>query len=421
MTATLFYSLDGQTFTALEPIERAVEHEEQMFNVGLEGVHKVQLLLSKEAADASTGTQNQHAYVFSLDSFAVYTDEYSDDATSELYAGPYQVQNAQGEDVMFTKATLSACTTEPEDTGVSFYLSKDGVEYTAVSFDDEGLGLVSFGNGDQAQSEGFIDSGVGATTLVESVDGVEEIDFADEATINTYILASFASAVPVRSVTLKRNVPGADSPDTLLKAAPGWVFDTNTNQYMTTVYVDAQEGRYLDLGSTSAIVNGAQQSGQVFLPQGTSTLATTDSNWRLVDSGATSVSALEALDPLYPYNHKYLVEGYTYGSGFTGEQIYTGVDEYFGRRLIYVAPELFAFLEPEDDEYWNSFTLEQVDGNLYFKVKVDKTDATWLSELIVPTWSVQSANDSNLYVKAVLSSSSTDCTPVIDKFSVRVI
>lgn len=37
MTATLFYSLDGQTFTALEPIERAVEHEEQMFNVGLEG------------------------------------------------------------------------------------------------------------------------------------------------------------------------------------------------------------------------------------------------------------------------------------------------------------------------------------------------------------------------------------------------
>jgi len=420
MTASCFYSLDGSSWTALDPVEQ-VATSEMAFQIGLESVQKVQITLSKEAADSSTPNKGRYMYVFSLDSLKLYADSFKPSSRSTLLCGPYDVLDDQGNPVYFTKATMSACTCEPDDTSVSFYLSQDGENWVGVSHSNDAGNFVSFGNGTADQSLDFIDDLAAAGSVVENTTGMEDIEFSTETVLNTFIMADWVDFVPLSSLVVKRNVPDVNSPTELLGAVPGWIFDETTQQYSCTLYVESPDGRYLDLGDTSAYVNGSQVSGQVYLPQGYSVFATADSNWIEVDGTFSTSDELEAADPLYPYNHKYLAEGYSYSEAFTGEQIYQGADAYFGSLMVYRSPEEFAYAEPGDALYYNMFTIEDGDGNWYIKVKVDKTDASWSRELYSSTWSVQSSETNQLYVKALLSTSDAGKTPRIDSFKVRVI
>ena len=60
---------------------------------------------------------------------------------------------------------------------------------------------------------------------------------------------------------------------------------------------------------------------------------------------------------------------------------------------------------------------------MYFKVKVDKTDASWASEKYEVDWVLQAdtVNGNSVYVKAVLSTTDNTKTPIIDYFRVRVV
>jgi hypothetical protein len=420
MTSSCFYSLDGSSWTALEPVEQQVVPE-MHYQLGLDGVKKVQITLSKDAADSSSPNGNSYVYVFSIDSIKIYADTFSTGHRSVLVCGPYDVIDSQGSPTYFTKATLNACTCEPENTSVSFYLSQDGENWVGVSHDGDAGNFASFGDGTAEQSTAFIDENLGSGVLIESVAGVDSIDFQSEAVLNTYIASDWVDYVPIRSFAIKRNRRTDSSPSVVLGCTVGWVFNETTQQYSTTVLVEDPDGRFLDLGNTSALINGSQVSGLVFLPQGYSTFSTSDAHWIEVASGLTSASELQRADPLYPYNHRYLIEGYRYIASFAGEQIYHGVGEYFGRLMAYRSPEEFAYAEPGDPLYYDMFTIEDNDGNWYIKVKVDKTDASWTDEQYSATWSVQSSESNQLYVKALLSTSNKGQTPRIDSFKVRVI
>lgn len=420
MTASCFYSLDGSSWTALDPVEQ-VATSEMAFQIGLEGVRKVQITLSKEAADSSTSNKGRYMYIFSLDSLKLYADLFNASTRSTLLCGPYNVVNDQGGPVYFTKATISACTCEPDDTSVSFYLSQDGTNWVGVSHNDDAGNFVSFGDGTADQSAAFLDESISVGAVVESVEGMEDIDFQTEAVLNTFITSAYVDVVPLRSIVVKRNLPSSSSPDKLLGTTAGWTFDDTTQQYACTLYIESPDGRYLDLGDTSAYINGSLVSGQVYLPQGYSVFATADSNWIEVDESLTTSDQLEKADPLYPYNHKFLVEGYSYSGTFSGEKVYQGADAFFAVLMVYRSPEEFAYAEVEDPLYYKMFTIEDADGNWYIKVKVDKTDATWSQELYSSDWFVQSGTTNQLYVKALLSTSDTGKTPRIDSFKVRVI
>ena len=418
MTVSCFYSLDGQAWTTLDPVEQ-VATSEMAFQIGLEGVKKVQFTFSKNAADSITQSGNQYMYVFSLDSLKVYADAFKPSRRSTLVCGPYEIKDDQGNPVYFTKATMVACTGEPNDTSVSFYLSQDGQEWLGVSHDGDAGNYVSFYDSSATQASAFIEESSATGAVLDSVSGVEDLDFQTDGVLNTYIDAEYVGIVPLQSVVVKRNVVSDLS--SLLGAVPGWSFDETTQQYSTTLYIESPRGRYIDLGSTSAYINGNLVSGQVFLPQGYSTFATSDSNWIELDTSLSTADELEAADPLYPYNHKYLVEGYPYAGSFVGDRIYQGVDEYFGCLMVYRSPEEFVFAQEGDPNFYKMFTIEDVDGNWYIKVKVDKTDSSWQEELFSTDWAVQSAPTNQLYVKALLSTSEAGRTPRIDSFKVRVI
>ena len=128
---------------------------------------------------------------------------------------------------------------------------------------------------------------------------------------------------------------------------------------------------------------------------------------------------LEAQDAVYPYNHKLLIEGYDYSLGFQGEQIYQGVDEFYGALLRFSTPEKFE--DEDNDANLSIFTLVEYNGNLYFKVKVDPTDGSWRDELISVEYMTHRETGSQLYVKAIVSSLDSRISPHINHFQVRVI
>lgn len=413
-TITLLYSLDAQTFTTLPPEERALSEGENQFSVGIEGIRKIRLLISKNASDTVTTTRNQFVYIFSLDLLEIYSDTYTNDRTSEFVSTAYTILDEEGNPVNFTKVTCEACTTEPENTSVNFFVSKDSNTWIPISHTEDSLQVVSFGRLDRASASDIVDSTLLEQNLVEQIPGIEEIDFPSEAFLNIFIKEDFVDRVPKRNITIKRNIPSSKS---VYGIPAGWFFDTSTKRYRTTVYIDALEGRDIDFGPRGVVVNGNLVAGQVHLEPGFSTIETDESNWYELDQNITNINDLKREDPLYPYNHKYLVEGYAYPGSFAGEQVYTGVDEFFGSLLKYVPAELFNSSEQDI----NIFTTVRVDGNLYFKVKVDKTDSSWQDELFLADWIVQSGADNKLYVKAVLQTSDIKVSPVIHDFKIRVI
>ena len=418
-TATMLYSLDGQTFSALEPAEIALTGDEYQFNIGLEGVHKVRLMLSKGVSDNVTTTSGQYVYVFNLDSLKIFTDTYGAGAVSELRAGPYSIVNELGDPIYFTKATCSACVITDEDSSVSFFLSKDNVSWSPVDVKGNGLNYVSFASGTKEGSYDVVDTALEAGALIDEIAGFEDIDLTYEAALNIFVPEAFVDDLSLRNIVIKRNIVGAIQTEDIYQAPPGWYFDSNTSQYTTTIYVDATEGRLFDLGPTGAYVNGNLLAGEVLLRKGYTVFATSDSNWQAITDDITTLSALKRADPLYPYNHKHMVEGYAYPDSYTAERIYNGVDEYFGRLLQYVPPEQFNADDWDTD--LGIYTVDNPSGNMYFRVKVDRTDASWLNEEFDVDWLVHSDTSNSIYVKAILSASDSAQTPVIENFKVRVI
>jgi hypothetical protein len=419
-TITIFYSLDGETYTAFEPAEQVMVSGEMNFNIGLDNIQKIQIIASKEAADNETVTANQYVYAFSYDSIKVMSDLYSDSQESELIAGPYPVTDELGNPVYFTKATLSACVNTPDDTAVSFYLSKDKSNWQPIDYLDQSVDYVSFGNSSAAGTSFRVESTQDDYSVVEEPNILDDLDFQTEAILNTAIDEDFADVVPIRSIVIKRNLSN-NTVDSVYGASPGWFVDPITEEYTTTVYIDSDEGRLIDFGPTGIKVNGVLKKGTVELFQGYSILTTSSANWLEIQGDLTNSDALENADPLYPYNHKYLIEGYNYPMSFRGEKIYNGVDEYFGRLLEYIPPEKFNALDEVGIQELTYYTIDTSDGNLYFKIIVDKTYSSWKQELVSADWIVQADSTNEIYVKAVLTTSNREHTPIIEDYMVRVI
>lgn len=422
MTATLFYSVDGQTFSVVKPVEKEFEAGENQFSVGVDGVKALRLLLTKKAADDIPDDPNADClYIFSLDSLEIFVDRYDEPklGASFLYAGPYNVLDEMGNPVYFTSATIAGdvCCALPDGTSVSFYLSKDNSTWFPINWKGESIDIIRFEKTNPAGSFDYIDDSNSANALTDTPPSIAEIDYGEEAFCNLYITESFYDRFIQQTCVVKRNLPMAGTD--LYGISSGWFIDTETMQYRCSFIVESIEGRYINLGNTSAYLDGRLVSGTIHIAQGTHDFSTNYTNWYEVDSGILTAIDLEEKDPVYPFNHKFIVEGYEYASSFDGEQLYTGFDEYFGASLKYVTPEEFRGSENVGNLY--IYTIENYDDELYFKVKIDPSDSSWTSEQIEISYLLRSNSSNTLYVKAALRTNDPSQTPHLNSFKVRVI
>jgi len=418
MYATLLYSLDGQTYSITDPAERLFTSGENCFSVGRDGVKKIQILLSKNAAD-EYGTSGKNIYMFNLDTIDIGSNTYRRRPKSVFYAGPYEVYDENQNPVNFSIATLAhnTCCLTPEKTSVSFYLSKDNQNWKPASYTGDSLEVVQFNNTNPVGTYEYIDENVGKRNLVTSVPGNVDLEFGKEACCNLFISDEWADKFVLSNTWVERNLPqkGVE----LYGTNSGWFFDPGTQQYSCSIYIDQLEGVYIDLGNTSAYINGTLTSGTISLPQGYHKFETSYTNWYDVPSGIDNVSDLEEADAAYPKNHKLMIEGYDYPSEFSGARVYNGIGSYFGALLSYVTPERFNSSELDDD--LAVYTIEEYDGSLYFKVKILSTDASFEKEEIGIKYMLRLDDTNTLYVKAVLMSQDPGVSPHINSYSVRVV
>ncbi len=413
--ATVFYSFDGDTYKSVEPQEVVLTREENVFHIGLDQVKKVRLMLSKDSFDDVTSLNNQYAYLFGLDSLKLFSKTYSA-GESVLYAGPYEIMDESGNDVFFTKATADVCVIQGDEENVSLYLSADGETYVPVDHQNDGNNLVSFQNGSGAGTEVLLELGEHGGSLVET----DRISLGpSEAALNTAVDAEYAGVFVQKSVILKRNIPVTDAGvrRTLQGIDTGWFYDKKKRLYRTTIYNTNDTS--IDLGHTSAYLNGLQVSGQVFIPAGYSVFETAETNYQVISPGIKRLAYLKKEDSLYPYNHKYLIEGYVYADQFKGERLYPGMEEYFGELMKHVPLEIFSSVEMDGN--YRVFSMDDSYGDVLFKVKIDRSSASWADERFSVGWSVGRGSFHQLWLKMLLHSKTNQTSAVVNQIKVRVI
>ena len=414
----VLYSLDGSTFNSIDS-ERIFRKGMNSFSVGLESVKKLQVILTKDAADDVSPSGGQHAYIFSLDSLEVTSNKFNRNSESVLYCGPYEVTDEFNQPVNFSLATLSSgtCCILPEKSSVSFFLSKDNINWYPASYTGDSFSVVQFNSTNPAQSINLIDESKSQNAVIVEPTGTVDVEYAKEGLLNLYVSDEWSDKFVLRNTYVERNLPQGSLE--LYGVKSGWFYDEGSQQYKTTIEITSIEGRMIDLGVSSAYIDGRLVSGQVNLPKGYHRFSTPESNWYQVPTGIDNADDLREQDPLYPFNHKLIVEGYDYSSDFSGEKVYNGVERYFGSLLEYVTPEKFNNSEFNND--LNIYTIEDYYGNLYFKIKIDPSDSSWQNEQVYVKYMLRLDEVNTLYVKAILKSNDSTLSPHILSFQARVV
>jgi hypothetical protein len=415
---TVRYSIDGKTYR-LAPVG-TVEFGtgENQISLGVDKVQKLRIILTKNAADHKD-SNSRYRYMFAADALEIFTDKYDTTKDSTLILGPYKVLDESGYPVNFTMATLGSdtCCILPRKTSVSFFLSKDKTNWFPASFNEESLSVVYFNTSNPVGTYAYINSTENADALFDEPPTNVDLSIGKELICNLYISEDYSDSFILRNTYVKRNLPQDGL--SLYGVSSGWFFDGNQQQYTCGFKVEDIQGRFLDFGNTSAYIDGRLVTGKVHVSEGYHSFATSHSNWHDIPEGITNHTDLEEQDPVYPFNHKLIIEGYKYPSNFAGARVYEGVDEYFGSLLEYVSPEEFE--EEENDGNLHIYTVESYDGRLYFKVKADSADGSWALERTKVEYMLRTEDTSDLYIKAVINTKDETVTPNIHSVNVRVV
>lgn len=417
-----FYSQDLTSLKEVFESNQRLTEGENYIEINQENVKRIKLVLSKYNYDYKE--RDEYAYVFSLDFIGHTIATYKVNKESTLYLGPYEILNENEEEVNFSMATLKGgtCCIVPEKSSIDMYLSKDNVNWIKSDFNGNTKQVVQFEESEESNLEifDFVDVASKANFIAQNSIPEELSLENDEKLFNLYIPAERAKSLITSSLRIERNVLNKSN-EKLYEANSGWE-KTENDFYETSFEIKQMEGRYIDFGPNSCFVNGRQVSGKIFLTQGVHKFKTSTENWldlNLEDEQEIkSLRQLKAIDRLYPYNHKYIIEGFNYVRAFKGKKVYKGADKVFCYLMKEVSNQRFK-VESSRDIY----TLVEVSGNLYIKIKSKKDSSeSKLEDFYVSYRKRNTENESNkLYIKAVLKTFDTKVTPKIEQIQVRVI
>lgn len=416
-----FISVDGNSFTEVGESNLRLKAGENFIEVNKKAVKKVKILLSKFSYDFKEN--DNYIYAFSLDYLGMTKNKYKVNQESVAYLGPYEIVNAESEPVKFSMATArgGTCCIIPDETSVDLYLSKDNVSWHKVDFTGRSKEVVQF----YESAESAIDF-----TLFDLIDRDSRSNFlaeelpdsisltTNEKVLNLYIPDANKESFIKESINIRRNVLKKDN-EKIYNASRGW--HKAQGFFYTNFEIDQPEGRYIDFGIRSCFIDNNLVTGRVFLTKGVHSFKTSEENWYdldLSDEKTVKTSRqLKEVDPLYPYNHKYLIEGFRYSKIFRGKKVYLGTKTCFSYEMDFVSKERFS-----RESGLDKFTFIEKPEGLFIKIKVDETRSDSKIEDFEITYRRTLEEDSNLlYIKAVLKTANEDVTPKIDQIQVRVI
>ena len=416
------YSTDNTNYKPVFESDLRLVEGENYIEINRNKVRKIRLIITKYYHDFKN--QREHNYVFSLDYLGFTRNEYKLNQESVLFLGPYEILDENDAPVNYSLATVKGgtCCIVPEETSVDIYISKDNINWYKSDFNKETKDVIQFDSSLEKATDftlfDLVDED--STSNYIAISGPEEIKLsAEEKLLNFYIPSNNLNKFIKNSLKIKRNTL-KKSGNKLYGSSQGWYLNKD-NFYETNLIVLQPEGRYFNFGNRSCYIDGRQVSGKVFLNKGTHFFKTSKENWQDLnlenEKEIVSSRQLQRIDNLYPYNHKYVVEGFSYSEIFRGKKVYLGADEVFSHEMEEVSNEKF-----KTSFNLKNFTTVETETGLYFKIQSKPTSSESKFEDFEIEYRRAGENSSNLlYIKGILKTFNSKVTPKIDQIQVRVI
>lgn len=412
MTVQVQYSLDNYNwfdFPTDFPTQNI--YDKGMFIGTSTELRYIRFILTKSSYDREK--DGRYHYYFGAKHIDLYGIEY-DETGGQLQSQPIAPEEKSGQNAYINRVSIEACEDVPSGTDILYYVSFDGgnewVPISPVNRSNPKFPTVASLNKIQLE----MSSVVGYT----AVDGVVDV--------HNIAIDFDASTTDVSSTTLWRCVGEQGSVATVRKIQKGWSFDDE--YYSCYIWVDNFYGLSVDLGETRAELDGVSVTGKLTIPYGRHFFRTRQTNWRSLGTltnitaetkaGVITDSVRGAItDPLYPYNHKYLIEGIPYDTTVTtwNNQVYPGVDVFAALKPSLISSFDLLNNAKDDDYTWFAKRGDQ----LIIKYDPGSPDVA-NEEFIVQSFTSSASNlPENVIVRAVFTSEVGSITPVLYDYKVK--
>jgi len=447
-TITAMYSIDGYNWTIVPTSEATKPLLSNMsWTFPKTGISWIKFIINKPSHD-----QGKYEYLFSARSVKLFGDTYSTSVGSTFMSSSLSAVDVEGNIVEFSKVQLDSCENIPDNTDITYYVSASKDDSTWTSWSPispstrEGIQypkVISFGgasyvdNTDSSISK--LNSSYSLKDIVTTFDDTDVVTYKFKTNkfgaVNTKIEVNSGDDPDVvsNSIEVWRNIRVKDSyPDTstVRGISRGWGTDDGET-YICYFEIFESDGKFLDFGDNLCVVDGELVSGVVKISRGVHKFETAAENWFDVSENYNNLGytpdteeVLKTIDPLYPYNHKLVIEGFPYSSSFKGEKVYKGTDR--SAESYCTRTSLFD-LENNVSGY-GSFAVRGIgasDMNQVISVmlRYDPTNVDFVNEKVFVKWKT-AGSDSSTYkyvkLKAVLDTSDTSLTPAITSYRIKL-
>tara|TARA_R110002020_G_scaffold268819_3_gene484118 strand:- start:57769 stop:59877 length:2109 start_codon:yes stop_codon:yes gene_type:complete len=400
----------------------------------------IRLLVSKPTIDQTLSSGN-FVWTIGFNSIELYHSTYASEdnilASAVMRTGSLSIgENMDGTKNGFNRVKLSACELiEKGSTDILYEVSTDNTNWIPIGNSDrrnEGVpSVVTFGDERDVYSINtgdtyFVDRDtdktfyIGDTAVYKSLAPLTSLY---SKTVNLYIPESHANQVDYNTIRLWRNVGVKGSSFTVRDNPAGWYFGTDDAIIKTDILVTNPHGLDIDFGPNGIYLNNTKQTNLVHIPFGAHSIKTNLSNYAEITGGLLE-SELATVDSLYPYNHKYLIEGYVYPEGDTDTEtgVYKGVNLFAEKLVTYVPVYRYNVTEELD---LNIFTLDsqssgELSGALQFFAMADISINDYENERFEINYLLKDQTFTKLYMRATLTTMDISKTPILKDYTLKV-
>lgn len=395
-----------------EPIENNniyVQNGTSFIQINREAVRNIKLVFTKTTYDEVINLE--YLFRFNINYISFTNVKFDTVNESTMICGPYSIFDTDNNPINFSIATIKGgtCCEIPNTTSIDFYLSKDKVNWEPISFTDSNRSIAYFQNTKPEIIELInYEDGNYISNDTAFISSLNLSLSSSQALLNFYIPFSNLVKYIFDSAEIKRH--------TFSSSNDGWI--KTEDKYFTTFFIEELEGRYIDFGPTPCLIDNISRSGKVFLKYGVHTIKTNQYS-KIISPEAINEIELKNKDSLYPFNHKYLIEGFNYSNNYIGHRIYLGAKENYGYMM---KPVSLNYLKnnPARFDIFSAVSIQE--KGLFFVVNSSVVDTDFINESYeINVLSSDSVFDNNLYIKAILKTDDKNITPKIDSVQVRVI
>lgn len=445
----------------------------------------VKFVLTKTGPDPSP-SQSTYSYQFGFKEISFYNEGFTANTAQKLISKPLWVIDPDGNPQEFEKLALQVCERVETNTSIKYYLTTSNDPTVPITGSTIWVPIspTNYINTPYPQviSVGdVVDYTFGETELQPVDDEIVKVSYdplnAEPTWVNPaspFILLTFTgdtidkietdqteprytfknnnefilnyqldTELNINPSTLQvfRNIGRkglllGDKNNYVRKILRGWGF--SDPWYSCVIEILAPEGIEMDVGDSAIIIDNIKYTGKI----GSSILTgkSHDStglhyvqvhkdNWGGVSSEVNTLDALKLNDPLYPYNHRFLIEGYPYGTSYplTSPKVYSGVDMYAEYLLQEVG--LFDFINNIPTNGYQYFTKDYDAYNTHdggneattvFAVKSDSVNPDFQNERFVLRFKLINQLQKYLRLRADLITSDPAVTPALASYKIKL-